>query len=317
MVNNNRALNHKNIAFLFPGQGAQYPGMGRDFYNRYPEARAVFEQAADILGPNLIDAIFSGSEEQLQQTRFAQPAILTVSTAIYRVLSSLGFKASGFAGLSLGEYGALVAAESLSFESALPLVQKRGIYMQEAVPLDQGKMAAIMGLDHSNVENICREAQSEGVVSPANYNCPGQIVISGQKEAVDRAIKLASKGGAKRITELKVSAPFHCALLNPVEEKMAAELEKVTIKKVSVPVISNVTAEFTLEPEQIKQNLIIQVSNPILWEQSIRRLISAGITSFIGLGPGTSLSRLMKRIAPEFETFAVEKVDQVDQLLNH
>ncbi len=317
MVKIDQSNNSKRMAFLFPGQGAQYPGMGRDFYDHYPEASAVFEQASEILGPDLIEAIFSGPAEYLQQTQFAQPAILTVSTAIYRVLRNLGFKASGFAGLSLGEYGALVAAESISFESALPLVQKRGIYMQEAVPLDRGKMVAIMGLDHDHVEDICRKAQSEGVVSPANYNCPGQIVISGHKEAVDMASNMASSGGAKRITELNVSAPFHCALLDPVEARIAAELEKVEINKVSVPVVSNVTAEFISEPEQIKRNLIVQVSHPILWEQSIRRLIAAGINCFIGLGPGTSLSRLMKRIAPEIETFAVEKIDQVDQLLNN
>lgn len=317
MVIKNFAENKRKIAFLFPGQGSQYTGMARDFYDRYPEARAVFDQAARILGPDIIDVIFSGPEDKLEQTEYAQPAILVASTAIYQVLAGLGFKASAFAGLSLGEYGALVAAGSLSFDDALPLVQKRGIYMQEAVPLGQGNMAAIMGLKHEDVEQVCREAQTSGIVSPANYNCPGQIVISGHKAAVKRAMELASSAGAKRITELKVSAPFHCALLEPVEEKMALELENIEIKTASVPLVSNVTADFVYTPEQIKKNLVVQVSNPILWEQSIRRMISSGINCFIGLGPGTSPGRLMKRIAPEVETHVVEKVSEVDQLLNN
>lgn len=317
MVTGSLPLKNKNIVFLFPGQGAQHPGMGRDFYDHYPEARAVFEQAAEILGPEIVDTIFSGPGEKLEQTEFTQPGILTVSMAIYRVLAGLGFKSSAFAGLSLGEYGALVAAGSLSFEEALPLVQKRGIYMQESVPVGQGKMAAIMGLNHEKVEQICREAQVEGVVAPANYNCPGQIVVSGNKKAVKKAVELARMAGAKRITGLKVSAPFHCELLKPVEEKMAAELEKIEFKPALVPVVSNVTAEFVYEPEEIKRNLVVQVSNPIRWEQSIRRLISAGTGAFIGLGPGTSLSRLMKRIAPELDTRAVEKVEDLEQFLNN
>lgn len=308
---------NKRIAFLFPGQGAQYTGMGRDFYDLYPEARLVFDRATDTLGPEIVDTIFYGPEEKLQQTEFAQPAILTVSLAIYRVLASRGLKASAFAGLSLGEYAALVAAEALTLEDALPLVQKRGVYMQEAVPFGKGNMAAVMGLDHGEVEQICQEAQSEGVVAPANYNCPGQTVISGQKDAVKRAMQLASTAGAKRITELKVSAPFHCALLKPVEEKMAAEMEKTEIKKTLAPVVSNVTAAFVSEPEEIKQNLIVQVSNPILWEQSIRRLIDSEINCFIGVGPGTSLSRLMKRIAPEMDAYAVEKAGELDQLMDN
>lgn len=315
MVTEGAEQKNRKTAFLFPGQGAQYTGMGRDFYDLYPEARLIFNRVSDALGTGIVDAIFNGPEEKLRQTEFAQPAILTVSLAIYRVLASRGLKASAFAGLSLGEYSALVAAEALTFEDALPLVQKRGIFMQKAVPLGEGNMAAVMGLEHEEVEQICQEAQSEGLVAPANYNCPGQTVISGQKDAVKRAMQLASTAGAKRITELKVSAPFHCALLKPVEEKMAAELEKIEIKKASVPVVSNVTADFVSNPEEIKQNLVVQVSNPILWEHSIRRLIDWGINCFIGVGPGTSLTRLMKRIAPEVEAHAVEKVEDIDLLL--
>lgn len=302
-------------AFLFPGQGAQYVGMGKDFYDRFPEARSVFVQAAEDLGPEFLEMIFSGPESKLQMTEYTQPAILTVSVAIYRVLDKLGFQASALAGLSLGEYSALVAAEALQFHQALPLVQKRGIFMQEAVSAGEGSMAAIMGLSHEVVEKVCHDAASEGLVSPANYNCPGQIVISGNVRAVNFAVRLARKAGAKKVTELKVSAPFHCALLQPVEDRLSRQLDNITIKKPAIPVVFNVSAQFSGNPGQIKANLVNQVSNPILWEQSIRNLITAGIDSFISLGPGNSLSRLMKRIAPELKTFSVEEAGDIDRLL--
>ncbi len=317
MVTKKQVSSSKKIAFLFPGQGAQYAGMGRDFYERFPEARSVFDQAAEVLGPDIIDAIFFGPEEKLQQTEIAQPAILTVGVAIFSVLYKLGFKADAFAGLSLGEYSALVAAGAISFDDALPLVQKRGIYMQEAVPLGQGNMAAVMGLPHEEIKDICLKVQADSFVAPANYNCPGQTVISGYKKGVQHAIQLAREAGAKRVTELKVSAPFHCALLESVEEKMVQELNKIEIKKASAPVVSNVSAMFVENPEQIIQNLIIQVSKPILWEQSIRCMISAGINHFIGLGPGNSPGRLMKRIAPELKTFSVENIEDIDQFLEN
>lgn len=303
------------IAVLFPGQGAQFAGMGLDFYNKYPQAEVVFDQTAAALGDAFINTIFKGPEVKLQQTEITQPAILAVSAAIYSVLENLGLKPYGLAGLSLGEYSALVAAGSISFEDALPLVQKRGIYMQEAVPAGEGTMAAIMGVPHKIVEKICHEATDEDLVSPANYNCPGQTVISGNTKAVNRAIELARKAGAKKITALKVSAPFHCALLNPVEERLALELETIIVNEPSIPVVFNATAGFARNPDQIKANLVTQVSSPILWEQSIRVLISAGIESFIGLGPGNSLSRLMKRIAPEMETYTVEKVEDIEELV--
>ncbi len=306
------------IAVLFPGQGAQYVGMGRDFYEDYRPAEEVFERAADILGPGLIEAIFKGPEEKLKQTEYAQPAILTVSTAIHAVIASLGIKAEAYAGLSLGEYSALVAAGSLSFDQALPLVQKRGMFMQEAVPAGMGKMAAIMGLPHEMVEKICLEVSGDSFddrfVSPANYNCPGQIVVSGSNSGVSCAVQMAREAGARRVTELKVSAPFHCALLKPVEALMAAELEKIHVKETSVEVISNVTAEPVSHPGTIKENLVVQVSNPILWDRSVRFLVERGVNTFIGFGPGTSLVRLMKRIDPGVEAIAVETVDDLKHL---
>lgn len=303
------------IAFLFPGQGSQFVGMGRDFYDCYPESRAVFDQTADALGSDFLDMIFCGPESKLQMTEYTQPAILTVSLAIFRVLEALGYKPAGMAGLSLGEYSALVAAGALSFTEALPLVQKRGIFMQEAVSEGEGTMAAIMGLSHDAVEQVCSDARSLGVVSPANYNCPGQIVVSGQMAAVQAAIELAREAGAKKVTELKVSAPFHCALLKPVEERLAGELARITVKEPGVPVVFNVTAQFAAEPGKVRANLINQVSNPILWEQSVRNLIASGTDTFIGLGPGNSLSRLMKRIAPELKTYSVEKTEDIQQLM--
>ncbi len=304
----------KETGLLFPGQGSQYPGMGHDFYEKYPEARSVFDQAEAVLGPGFLEIIFSGPEEKLQQTEYTQPAILAVSVAIYKVLENNGVSASAMAGLSLGEYSALVSAGALSFKEALPLVRKRGIYMQEAVPEGEGKMVAIMGLPHEKVENICREAQKVGVVTPANYNCPGQIVISGHKEAVEHAQVLASEAGSKRISELKVSAPFHCSLLKPAEDKMVEELKSVTIKPPLLPVVCNVTGFYTEDPVQIKQNLIKQVSSPILWEQSVRKMIDEGVAAFISIGPGNSPARMMKRTAPDKQTITVEKTEELDKL---
>lgn len=301
-------------AFLFPGQGAQYPGMGRDFYEKHPEAKAVFEQTSAALGEEFLDIIFSGPEEKLQQTEFTQPAILTVSLSIFRAIEKQGIKPSGLAGLSLGEYSALVAAGSLSFAEALPLVQKRGIYMQEAVPSGEGSMAAIMGVAHGIIESICLEASRKGLVAPANYNCPGQIVISGHTIAVNEAVELAREAGAKRITALKVSAPFHCSLLNSAQDKLACELNNISVKRPNTPVVFNVSAGFAENPETIRANLVRQVSSPILWEHSVRTLIKAGIEQFIGIGPGNSLSRLMKRIAPELKTYSVEKVEDLESL---
>lgn len=303
------------IAFIFPGQGSQYVGMGKDFYDTYPSARAVYDQAAAVLGGELLDIIFSGPEEVLQKTEITQPAILTTSVAICRVIEEMGWRAEGLAGLSLGEYSALVAGGAISFEDALPLVQKRGRYMQEAVPLGLGTMLAIVGLSREEVLRICAEAGERGVVVPANYNSPGQVVISGHRDALNYAGELARQAGAKKITELKVSAPFHSPLLFPVQEKLAGELDRITLRRPSVPLVVNVSAKLLADPQQIREALIRQVSNTVFWEDSMVALINAGFDTFLELGPGKTLTGLMKRINPAAYHAAVEDLPALDKVL--
>ncbi len=305
----------KKTAFLFPGQGAQYPGMGLDIYRRFAEARQVFEEAEAVLGPGFINIIFEGPAEKLTDTAIAQPAILTVSTAISRVLTSHGIKAEGLAGLSLGEYSALVTADAIAFRDALPLVAKRGQLMQEATPPETGGMIAIMGLSPEDVFEICERARESGVVAAANFNCPGQIVISGEKAALEHAHQLASIAGAKKITPLKVSAPFHSLLLQPIEEELAKILETISFNQPEIPVVFNIDAACCSKPRKIKENLVLQVSHPILWEQSVHTLLSRSINRFIGTGPGTSPARLMKRISPESETVALDSAAAIEKFL--
>lgn len=291
--------------------------MGRDICDCYPGARAVFEEAARVLGDELLETIFCGPAEKLQRTEYTQPALVTVSTALHRVISGMGFPAEAVAGLSLGEYSALVAAKALSFADALPLVQKRGRFMQEAVPPDRGGMAAVIGLERLKVEQACEAARADGVVSPANYNCPGQVVISGEALAVDRAAALAKEAGAKRIIRLKVSAPFHCSLMEPVEPRLEQELARLQFGPASIPVVLNVSAAFESNPAEIKRALVRQVSNPILWEQSMNTLIEAGFDTFVELGPGKVLTGLMKKINPAVHAAAVEDCASLEAALQY
>jgi [acyl-carrier-protein] S-malonyltransferase len=304
-------------AFLFPGQGAQHVGMGREFYDHFPAARTVFDRAAAVLGEELLRVIFEGPEDDLLKTANTQPAILTVSIAMHAVLRENGCRAQGAAGLSLGEYSALVAAGSISFDDALPLVQKRGRYMQETVPQGRGIMTAILGLSAEQVEEACRLARPEGIASPANYNCPGQVVISGDAAAVRRAAALAREAGAKKVTELKVSAPFHCALLEPVEEKIRRELDRIELHAPDVPVVFNVSAAVETGPDRIKAALVKQVSSPIMWEHSIRALVAAGYDTFIDVGPGSSLVKLMKRIDPTVYAASVEDRQSLEAVVGY
>lgn len=251
-------------AFIFSGQGAQYVGMGKSLYENFPVAREIFDEADEVLKDRITQLCFDGPDESLQKTANTQPAVLVHSIACYSVLKKEGIIPDMVAGLSLGEYSALVAAESLEFRQAVPLVRKRGELIQETAPIGKGAMAAILGLKREDVLTICETASVAGVVEAANYNCPGQIVISGEVQAVKKAVELARLEGARRAIMLMVSAPFHCSLLKPVAESLAKELEKVKIKDSKIPIISNVNAEFVEEACTVKDLLIKQVSSPTM-----------------------------------------------------
>ncbi|PWB44821.1 MAG: [acyl-carrier-protein] S-malonyltransferase [Candidatus Methylomirabilota bacterium] len=287
------------IALVFPGQGSQRVGMGRDFWAQVPDARRLFEQGSEVLGIDLARLCFDGPDEQLTLTTNAQPAIMAVSMAAYAALRHEGVAADYVAGHSLGEYSALVAAESLAFEDAIRVVRKRGQFMQEAVAWGAGGMAAVLGLDTGSVYAACEEAASYGIVEVANLNSPGQVVIAGQTEAVDRAVESAKRLGAKRAVRLQVSAPFHCSLMRPAAERLANELQTIAIADPIVPLVNNAEAELLTRGSQIADSLVRQVTNPVRWEDVVRRLVKEGVTLFLELGPGKVLTGLIKRIAPE------------------
>jgi len=287
------------IAFIFPGQGAQKVGMGRALADAYPVCRATFEEADTALGDPLSRVIFDGPEEQLTLTEITQPAILAVSTAAFRLLASRGFAPAFVAGHSLGEYSANVAAGTFAFGDALQLVRRRGQYMQEAVPAGEGAMTAILGLDADRVAQACAEAAGGDVVSAANLNGAGQIVIAGAREAVGRAGDRARALGAKRVIPLAVSAPFHCALMKPAEERLAPELRALRVQAPGVPIVANVDAELKRDAGSAIEALVQQVSSPVRWEAVVRRLASEGVTTYVEVGPGTVLSGLVRKIHRE------------------
>ncbi|HHN64053.1 MAG TPA: [acyl-carrier-protein] S-malonyltransferase [Nitrospirae bacterium] len=283
------------MAFVFPGQGSQYVGMGERIYNTYQEAKLVFEEASEALGFNMAELCFLGPKEELNKTYRTQPAIVTVSTAFYRILKKRGIEPTAVAGHSLGEYSALVAAEVLSLADAVRLTEKRGRLMQEAVPEGKGLMAAILGLSREVVDEVCLSVTS-GYVAPANYNCPGQIVIAGEKEAVEEAIALARESGAKRAITLAVSAPSHCALMIEASRALAEELKNIGFRPPRVPIVNNADAIFLNTVDSIKASLVKQLDSPLLWEDSIRTMVDSGIDTFVEVGPGRVLSGLIKRI---------------------
>ena len=285
------------IAFIFPGQGSQYPGMGKDLAEKFPAARQVFEEADNALGFELSELCFNGPAEQLQLTENTQPAILTVSVAALRAMESEGFPKPDFvAGHSLGEYSALVAAGSLSLADAVRTVRARGRYMQEAVPVGGGAMAAILGADLDVIVAACKEAAEGQVCSPANINSQSQVVIAGDAAAVDRAIELLKARGAKRAVKLNVSAPFHCALMMPAQERLGKDLEKLSFADPAVPIVTNVDATSVIQGDEARDALIRQVSQPVKWLSSVEFLISQGVQSLIEAGPGKVLSGLMRQI---------------------
>ena len=287
------------IAFIFPGQGAQKVGMGRALAETYPICRATFDEADAVLGEALSRVIFDGPEDQLMLTENAQPAILAVSIAAARLLTSRGWAPALVAGHSLGEYSANVAAGTFAFGDALSLVRRRGRYMQEAVPAGEGAMAAILGLDADQVEQACADASHGEVVTAANLNGAGQIVIAGGRDAVARAGERAKALGARRVIPLAVSAPFHCALMKPAEERLAPELRAIRAQAPRVPIVANVDAEPKRDAQAAIEALVQQVSSPVRWEAVVRRLASEGVTTYVEVGPGTVLSGLVRKIHRE------------------
>ena len=302
------------IAFVFPGQGSQYVGMGKDLWENFDEVKALYKEASEALGYDVKELSFNGPQEELNKTSRTQPCLLTASIAAYRVLSSHGIASSLMAGHSLGEYSAIVASDVISFKEAVMLTEKRGRFMQEAVPEGKGLMAAILGLDRQKVDDICLSVES-GYVSPANYNSPGQIVIAGEKTAVEDAMKLAKNAGAKRALALSVSAPSHCTLMVEASNRLAELLNTINIKDPEVPIVNNADAVILTTADRIKASLIKQLNSPLLWEDSVRNMVQTGVDTIIEVGPGKVLTGLIKRIEPSVRLFNVEDTASLNKTL--
>ena len=301
----------KKIAFIFPGQGSQYVGMGKDFYETFPCAKEMIDLAEKVSGIPMKELLFE-ENENINITKYTQIAMLADELAIWSVLREKGVESAVNAGLSLGEYAAMIASGVMTPEDAFRVVTKRGEFMQEAVPTG-GAMTAVLGADTAVIENICKE--TEGIVSIANYNCPGQIVITGEQKAVDTAAAALKEAGAKRCTPLNVSGPFHSAMLLPAGEKLAAELEQVEIHKIAVPYITNVTADYVTDSSQVKELLKKQISSSVCWQQSVERMIADGVEAFIEIGPKKSLCGFMKRIDKTVPAYHVDKVTDLESVL--
>jgi [acyl-carrier-protein] S-malonyltransferase len=294
------------IAFIFPGQGSQYAGMAKEFIENFTEAKEVFETASSVLGYDLVHLCLHGPLEKLNLTENTQPAILAASIAILRPLERRGLTASAAAGHSLGEYTAITAAGGFELKDAISLVQKRGRYMQEAVPEGTGLMAAILGMEREDVEKTCHEAAKNGIVGPANYNSPGQIVIAGEKKAVEKAMELAKSAGAKKVIPLAVSVPSHCGMMKQAGQRLAHELEKASISDLRMPIVNNADAKFLRTASELRPSLVRQISSPLYWEDSIKNMVSDGFDTFIEIGPGKVLSGLVRRITKHAKVLNVE-----------
>ncbi|MEM7244353.1 MAG: ACP S-malonyltransferase [Acidobacteriota bacterium] len=303
------------IAFVFPGQGSQSPGMGRDLRDRFELAAAAFDEADAALDSPISAACFEGSAEDLALTETTQPAILTCSIAAWRVLDGAGIRPSFVAGHSLGEWSALVATGSLGLGPAVATVRNRGRYMQEAVPVGEGAMAALLGLDREQVEAACLEQRQEGeILQPANFNSAGQVVVAGHAVAVDRLLE-AGAGGARRAVRLQVSAPFHCPLMQPAADRLAADLEALELGPMSCPLVANVDAEPRQDPEAERQALLAQVTAPVRWEDTVRTLVAAGVDTVVEVGPGKVLAGLVKKTDRSLKVLSAGDAASVEQVL--
>ncbi len=302
-------------AFIFAGQGAQAIGMGKELCENFKVADDCFNEATEALGIDMKKLVWESDEETLKITENTQPAILTMSVAALRVVEEKGVKADCVAGLSLGEYSAHVAAGSIEFSDAVRLVRKRGKYMQEEVPLGEGAMAAILGMAEDGVLEVCKKASEFGICEPANFNCPGQIVVAGETKAVEKACEIAKEMGAKRAMPLPVSAPFHCSMLKGAGEKLAAELKNVTFSDMKIPLLTNVTADYVNDKAEIADILEKQVSSGVKWQKIVEKMLADGVDTFIEVGPGKALSGFVKKIDKTVKILNVEDMASLENTL--
>ena len=305
------------LAFVFPGQGAQKVGMGKDFFDNYDVEKKMFKEADEALGYSIMKMCFEGPEEDLKLTANTQPAILTISCIANEILKENGVQPEITGGHSLGEYSALVAAGVLKFQDAVALVHKRGAYMQEAVPVGEGGMAAIIGVDREKIVEICQSVSAESPVQAVNFNCPGQIVIAGATRGVELAVEELKAAGAKKAVILPVSAPFHSTLMKPAAEKLAVELDKVTLSDAKIPVVANVNAQVLTKAEDIKASLVAQAASPVLWEDCVAKMKEFGADVLLEAGPGKTLCGFNRRIDKSIKSLNVEDVESLEKSLDY